>query len=338
MDKISSPISPTINFTADGKQCGYLKIPHSVHRSAYGFIPMPVVSIRNGSGPVVLLSAGVHGDEYEGQVALTKLAKEILPEQVAGQIILLPMTNYPAAKAGLRTSPIDNLNLNREFPGNATGSITAQIADYVETVLMEMTDYSFDIHSGGSSLHYLPTVLYLGGEPDDVLLKRREELAGVFGAPYAIALPAGGMASGRGTMAAAARQGAIGIGGEFGGSATITPECLKICEQGLRRLLDHLGVWRCPAPPSPARPGDTVFLTTSGPDAFVYADEDGLFESAAELGAQVTAGQLAGQIHHTDRPWLQANDVTFTTAGVVLAKRVPGAAERGDCLFHIGAV
>ena len=71
-----------------------------------------------------MLTAGVHGDEYEGQVTLTKLVKEITPDQVNGQIIIVPMTNFPAAKAGLKTSPIDDLS----FPTD-TSAVVQNEAD-----------------------------------------------------------------------------------------------------------------------------------------------------------------------------------------------------------------
>ena len=71
-----SPISSEIDYEADGKQAGYLRLPHSVHRSAYGWIPIPIVQIKNGEGPTLLLMAGNHGDEYEGQVAVTRLANK----------------------------------------------------------------------------------------------------------------------------------------------------------------------------------------------------------------------------------------------------------------------
>ena len=101
---------------ADGKQRLLLAFASPVHRSAYGWIPIPIVQIKNGVGPTLLLMAGNHGDEYEGQVAVTRLAKELNPEMIRGRVILLPMANFPAAKAGHRTSPIDNGNLNRSFP------------------------------------------------------------------------------------------------------------------------------------------------------------------------------------------------------------------------------
>ena len=62
--------------------------------------------------------AGTHGDEYEGQVVISRLAQSLETEAIAGRLILFPMANYPAAKAGLRTSPIDELNLNRVYPGD----------------------------------------------------------------------------------------------------------------------------------------------------------------------------------------------------------------------------
>ena len=112
---MSSLITPTIDLDRDGMQTGYLRLPHSVHRSAYGFIPIPIASLKNGDGPRVLLMGGTHGDEYEGQVILSSLIRTLPLDQVTGQIIILPMANFPAAEAGLRTSPLDDGNLNRAF-------------------------------------------------------------------------------------------------------------------------------------------------------------------------------------------------------------------------------
>lgn len=59
-----------IDLMAQGKAHGFVRLPHSIHRSAYGWIPIPIVRIANGPGPSVLLVAGNHGDEWEGQIAL----------------------------------------------------------------------------------------------------------------------------------------------------------------------------------------------------------------------------------------------------------------------------
>ena len=70
----------------EGKTSGYVKIPYPTDKSAYGFIPLPFVIVGRGEGPVALLLAGSHGDEFEGQLALGQIARGLEPEQVCGQI------------------------------------------------------------------------------------------------------------------------------------------------------------------------------------------------------------------------------------------------------------
>ena len=126
-----SPLRPTVDFDADGVQHGYLKIPYSGDDSAWGAVMIPVTVIKNGNGPTALLTGGNHGDEYEGPIALWDLTKGLSNEQIQGRVIIIPAMNYPAFRAGKRTSPLDGGNMNRAFPGNAEGSITEIIADYL---------------------------------------------------------------------------------------------------------------------------------------------------------------------------------------------------------------
>ncbi len=328
-------LSTPIDFERDGKQCDYLQLPHSVHRSAYGWLPVPLVCVKHGKGPTVLLSSGVHGDEYEGQVTLCNLIRDIEPGQVSGSIFILPMANFSAAKAGLRTSPLDGLNLNRVFPGDADGTPTLALAHYIDSVLLPMADYYIDLHSGGSSLMYLPTAILGGAEMSDEVRRTKLELGRVFGAPYSFLFPSGqgGNAT---TAAAAARHGVISLGTEMGGTGTVTPECLRICEGGVRRVLRHLDVWHGPVGPDEAPAVESRVLTAPSWDFFTYAPEDGLFEPKVELGDEVEAGQLAGLIHEPETPWRAPAEVHFDVAGVVICKRIPGRTERGDCLFHLG--
>ena len=104
-----NPILTTIDYEKEGKQTGYLRLPHSVHRSAYGWLPFPVACIRNGEGPTDILLSGTHGDEYEGQVTLSKLIHQLEPKDIKGRLIILPMLNFPAAKAAFWTAEV--------FPG-----------------------------------------------------------------------------------------------------------------------------------------------------------------------------------------------------------------------------
>ncbi len=151
-----SPITPTVDFSREGEQHGYLKLPYSHDGSAWGALMIPVTVIARGSGPTVLLTGANHGDEYEGPVALAKLAASLRADDVNGRVIIVPYLNYPALRAGRRTSPIDQGNLNRSFPGRPDGTVTQKIADYVQRYLLPMADLVLDIHSGGRTLDFLP--------------------------------------------------------------------------------------------------------------------------------------------------------------------------------------
>ena len=179
-----SRIVADVDFDRNGRQHGFLRLFHSVHSSAYGFIPIPIVVLKNGTGPTALLVSGTHGDEYEGQVALCNLVKSLDPARIRGRVIILPAANFPAAMAGRRTSPIDEGNLNRLFPGDPDGTVTEQIAYHIEHELVPMADLVCDLHSGGSSLMYVPSALFGGWQRDGSTAEGVAALK-AFGSPIA---------------------------------------------------------------------------------------------------------------------------------------------------------
>jgi len=215
-----SRIVAEVDFDKNGRQQGFLRLFHSVHSSAYGFIPIPIVVLKNGDGPTALLVSGTHGDEYEGQVALCNLVKSLDPASIHGRVIILPAANFPAALAGRRTSPIDEGNLNRLFPGDPDGSVTQQIAYHIEHELVPMADLVCDLHSGGSSLMYVPSALF-GNWRRDGSTSAGVEALKAFGSPiaYVAEQQQGG---GRTLSGGAARHNVICIGTEAGGSGHVT--------------------------------------------------------------------------------------------------------------------
>jgi predicted deacylase len=98
----------------------------------------------------------MYGDEYQGQIAAMKLARELTPEMITGRIILIPTLNIPAARVATRLSPLDGMNMNRAFPGQPKGPVTSQIAHYLTAVLFPMSDIVIDVHSGGRSMDFVP--------------------------------------------------------------------------------------------------------------------------------------------------------------------------------------
>jgi uncharacterized protein len=329
---VKSRLTPEFDlFEVTGKRTGFIRLPHSVHRSAYGYIPIPAAVIARGDGPTVLMMAGNHGDEYEGQIALGNLIRSLRPEEIDGRIVVLPSANFPAAIAGTRTSPIDQGNLNRSFPGGPDGGVTEQIAWFIEETLMPQVDVLLDLHSGGSSLMYIPAALARRSD-DPAAMAETVALLRAFGAPIAY-LTQSPQGADRTASSAAQRKGARHLGTELGGGGQVTPAALRACEAGLRRVLHRLGVLR-DAPAEPAPP--TRLFEVGGADYFVHAPEDGLFEPLVELGDTVRAGQAAARIHWLHTPWREPASVAFERDGVVLCKRVPGHSLRGDCLFHLG--
>jgi len=324
-----SRLAADIDLGAEGKATGFVRVPHSVHRSAYGWIPIPIVRIKNGNGPSVLMQAGNHGDEWEGQIGLGNLIRSLEPKDIKGRLVILPSANFPAAMAGQRTSPIDDGNLNRSFPGNPEGTITEQIAHFIEHVLLPGFDYSFDFHSGGSSLAYIPSAL-APRHGDEARMKKVIGMLKAFGAPvsYLSAAPQGG---GRTFTSASFRQGVVSMGTELGGGGLVTPQSLKITQDGMRRVLAHIGLLQGAVPP----PTATRLTEIGGDDYYVYASDGGLFEPLVDLGSEVTAGQPAARIHFHHTPWREPEVLSFKRAGLVLCKRVPARCERGDCLFHL---
>jgi uncharacterized protein len=326
----SSLVSAEVDFDAAGRQTGFLRVPHSVHRSAYGWIPVPVAVLKNATGPTVLMIAGIHGDEYEGQIALTRLLQNLSVEEIRGRIILLSAANFPAAQAGRRTSPIDAGNLNRAFPGEARGTPTQMIAHYIEEVLMPLADYAIDLHSGGTSLIYPATLLRGEGHSQQEHAKLIR-LQAAFDLPYAWIFTSGG---GRGStaptaMGAANRKGVISVMAELGGGGAVSADILDRTERGLRRVLhalDMLPDYR------PDPPRGTRALNACGS---IYAYDSGLVEQLKDIGDSVSENELVGLIHHPDTPWQHPDELRSPYSGLVLCKRALAQVERGDAVYQI---
>ncbi|WP_194473400.1 succinylglutamate desuccinylase/aspartoacylase family protein [Bradyrhizobium sp. CCBAU 51753] len=322
-----------VDFDREGKSHGYIGIQHSTTRSCYYWLPVPITCIKNRSGPTVLLISGIHGDEYEGQLALSKLAADLQPVDVTGRVLIVPMANFPAAKAGTRTSPIDGGDLNRLFPGEANGSVTQQIAAYIEHALMAIADFVIDLHSGGSSIMHVAAAIVVA-EGDALRFQRQMALAQAFGAPYTIVYASRSQPHfGKIALAASARQGAIAIGAELGGAGSVTSHSLALTEQGLVRVLHKVGVLAKISDAS--SPMKTRVLSSDRPDTMIWAMEAGLFEPAVIVGNEVRRGDLAGRIHVVDSPGRSSSEYRFDEDGVVTVARFMTQVERGDCLYRI---
>ena len=333
MQNTASLVSTDIDFTRDGLQTGTLRIPHSHNRSAYGFIPVPIMVAKRGDGPTFLLTGANHGDEYEGPLALMDLARNLPLDRLNGRIIVVPALNMPAYRAGTRVSPIDQVNLNRAFPGDRSGTTTMILAHYIESVLMPLADYAIDFHSGGSSLDYIPTLFVAAAPPRHEGKVSIEDLIVAFGAPRVVT---GGMTGDDRVISSAARRNNVTfLFGEFGGAAQVNREGLAIVKNGIAGMLDATGILKRSGPAP--KPGPMRRLTIDAKAHFIYAPCGGIFEPTFGLGDEVKAGQLAGVIHDPVDPWKEPTEVAWNGSGLVICTRTFALCEAGDCLGHLAS-
>ena len=323
-----SVVTPTIDLSADGRQVGDLRVKWSDNAVPLGYHPVPVISLKRGKGPVVLMFGGTHGDEFEGPAALMRLVADLDVGNITGQIIIVPALNAPALQDASRVSPIDGVNLNRAFPGNPQGGITEQIAYYVETQLLPMADAAIDLHSGGKASVFAPCSLPTRTTDPD-LAARNLKLARVFGLPLIWLL--GGLNDSRSLNSAAERAGVPMIAAELGGGGGVDPAITDATEAGLYRLLRHAGVLAGDVPAS--EPPRLVTLVSA--DHSLYAQSDGIFDRTVSAGQSVKAGHLAGRLHHASEPRRPSEDVLFTVDGFVLAHTNRGYVRRGDMLLLV---
>ncbi len=171
------------DFDKDGRQARYIRAPHSRNTSGWGVVEIPIIVVKNGRGPTILLTGGVHGDEYEGPIAISRLAQTLQPGDVQGRVIMMPAVNIPAVLGNTRLSPIDDRDINRCFPGNPRGTFSEMLAHFMDSVILPMADVSIDLHTAGHSCDSaLSTNMHHVDDPD--MLRRTMEAAAAFGAPY----------------------------------------------------------------------------------------------------------------------------------------------------------
>ena len=325
-----NPISASVDFQRDGVQHGHLKLPYSRDDSAWGAVMIPVCVVKNGNGPTALLTGGNHGDEYEGPVALSRLAQELRAEEVRGRVIIVPFMNTPAFLAGKRTSPIDSGNLNRSFPGRPDGTVTQKIADYFQRTLLPLADVVLDIHSGGRTLDFLPFAA-CHVLPDKAQQEASEALMRAFAAPYSmrmLELDAVGMYD-----TAAEEQGKLFVTTELGGGGSSSARSVAIARRGVRNVLVQAGILH-----GEVEPAESVMLDMPDGDCFVASQHGGLLEMCRDLGDKVERGEVLARVHDVLRTGAAPVEYRARRSGILAARHFPGLVQSGDTLAVVAEV
>lgn len=319
----------SLDLDKPGKQQGFLQVPYSHNLGGWANVMIPITIVARGKGPTVLVLGGNHGDEYQGQIAIMKLARELTPEKITGRIILIPSLNFPAARAATRLSPVDGMNMNRAFPGDAEGPVTSQIAHYLRTVLFPISDVVIDIHSGGRSMEFVPCS-HMHLVPD------RQQRAKMFAAMLAWGTDFCFIyadIAGTGLLPVEAEnQGKLVVTTELGGGECIPASVHRIAQSGLKNVLIHVGALKGRVQP---RKAAAIITQATNREDYILAPESGIFEIALDLGTKVKKGQIVGYIHHLERPDRAPEEIIAASAGYLITMRAPCLTQQGDCVAVI---
>ncbi len=329
-DTARSRIVGDIDFDKNGRQAGYLRAPLSRNTSGWGVVEIPIIVVKNGTGPTALLTGAVHGDEYEGPIAISRLSQALDPGAVQGRVIMMSAVNVPAVHSNTRLSPVDNRDMNRCFPGDPNGTFSEMLAHYMDSVILPMADVSIDMHTAGHSGDSVPST-NMHDVGDAVRMKRTMEAAAAFGAPYNVVF--GGVDEGATFTSCVERRGIISLGTELGGWGRVSVEGVRIGRRGIDNILKHFGVIdgepeTAQADGSPA----TRHMMVADRDLYTFAPAIGTFEPCNVVGEKVFEGQPLGYLHFVedvDRPPIE---LCYKRDGVLWMSAGPGRVGRGDAV------
>ncbi len=297
-----------------GRYAQQLLVAQLTDRSALT-IPYTLI-VGTQPGPRIVVTAGVHGDEYEGVRAIAELQQLLSPNDLHGTLLLIPVVNPPAFHAGTRISPLDGVNLNRVFPGNPEGSISEQLAALFFDTLVRGADGLIDMHSGGTRYLFHPQAGYYQIANQPALSGRSQAIAEAFGVDLVWEVT-----HRTGVLSFEAMQaGIVSIGVEIGGNGRCEAAHVALARHGILNSLAVFG--SLPDRHLPERQqqrwvGD-----------FTLAPHTGLFCAHVTLNERVQPGQLL--YHILDLHGNIQYEHYAAYAGVVSAIRVFGMIQEGE--------
>lgn len=289
--------------------------------STHTEINLPV-RILHGSkpGPTLFVSAGVHGDEIIGVEIIRRLLGKIRPKNLAGTLICIPVVNVFGFIQHQRYLP-DRRDLNRSFPGAASGSLASQIAHVFNKQIIERSDYGIDIHSAAIHRTNLPQIRICDGRP------KAEELALAFAPPAIITstLRPGSL------RATAMEAGTDVLLFEAGEGLRFDEFSIRVGVKGVLRVMSYLGMRN----PSSSLSSKATPVRSSK-SSWARAPEGGIFRAQKKIGDLVFCDDVLGVVSDpfgdVDIPVRAQRD------GVIIGAAKLPVVNMGDALMHVAEV
>lgn len=285
-------------------------------------LKIPVIIERSlVDGPVVLLSAGIHGDEINGVEIVRQVIIQKINIPKVGTIICIPIVNMFGFVNKSREFP-DGRDLNRVFPGSKNGSLASRFAFHILKEIMPAVDYAVDFHAGGASRFNAPQIRIAPNNPE---LKK---LADIFDAPFTLYSKniAGSFRN------ASEKLNVKMLLFEGGKSLDINDQIAQEGVNGTKRLLNYLGMLSDKQIVE-TQNTKTIYIEKSG---WLRAKCSGLFHDYNKIGCFVIKGTILGLI--TDPFGKFEQKVKAPNNGFVINANHSPIVYEGDAIYHMSNI
>lgn len=308
--------------------------------SGWGFslVPMTVInglrSAPPGTEPIgIAVFGGTHGNEWEGQVAVKQLCRDLDPAEICGRVVLMPQLSQSACAANQRVSPYDGVNMNRAFPGNPRGSISYRIANFVKTRVFPKVRTVIDLHAGGREGGFALCTSF-HPVPDPAQFAEISSIASLFDTPFVL-IYSSQMASGLLTDEAEA-EGKIAVGGEFGFGEGVSRRGVLHAREGVLNVMRHYRMLSGEvAKIDPSRISAPRLVDARNLEDYIPAPCTGVWEPSVELGDEVKQGQLLGRLHDFANHVAAPTEIRAHRDGVLIMMCGVAVCRQGTTLFVI---
>ena len=280
-------------------------------------IEIPVYVYRSiKPGPVLLLLAGMHGDEINGiEIVRQLISRQDVKHPLCGTIIAIPVINIIAFLGAARDLP-DGRDLNRCFPGSKTGSLGSRIAYGLMNHIFPQIDFGIDFHTGGAKINNYPQLRCVFNNSTNL------ELATKFAPPFILNSPF----REKTLRNEAAKKGKSILVFEGGESSRFDAVSISAGVDGCLRLMHHLKMIK-----ADVQKTTTIKFSKS---TWIRARTSGLFHTSKINGSRISKNEHIGIIcdpygEHEEK-LISPND------GYILGINNQAVIHQGDALINIG--
>ena len=278
-------------------------------------LPIRVVHGRD-DGPTLFVSAAVHGDEIVGVEIIRRLLRRVTGHRINGTLLLVPVVNIFGFVTHDRYLP-DRRDLNRSFPGNANGSLAAQLANAFRSEVVKRSDFGIDLHSAAVHRTNYPQIRVSADSP------KAAEMALAFSPPAIITAPLRD-----GSLREFARaDGVEMLLYEAGEALRFDEFAIRIGVRGILRVMAQMGMIDRQPEPEEFQP------VLSHKTSWLRSPQGGIFVAQPHAGALVEEGDVLGTVSNPFGDDMVELHAPFS--GMIIGEAMLPVVNRGDALFHI---